>query len=284
MMGVYYSEVKESIAVVEPTRLADPRVGDVTEEQKERCMSNVATLATEIDTMVGRFPAEIQAPMRDFTVWMLEELHVSHKDFSELKDTVQRIATLQEMTEHRVSELTSRVEQLAEAQTRTEQNVERLAEAQERLAEAQGRTEQKVEQLAEAQQRTEGEIQELRKSLSDQIAALGSRWGIYNEGTFRSTIYGVFKEMDGITVKEGDYGGRQVDVVIRNGEHILLEITSRMHAKDIESLYRSADDYEQREGVKPKLMVATSYISPRLMQKIMGLARPIEIFSYEGEE
>ncbi len=247
-------------------------------------MSNVATLASDIDTMVGRFPAELQAPMRDLTVWMLEELHVSHKDFSELKDTVQRIATVQEMTEHRVNDLTVQVEKLAEAQerladaqTRTEQKVEKLAEAQER-------TEQKVEKLAEAQERTELEIRELRKSLTDQISALGSRWGIYNEGTFRSTMYGVFTKMDGVTVKEGDYGGRQVDVVIRNSEHILLEITSRMHAKDIDRLYRSADDYEQQEGVTPTLMVATSYVSPKLMQKIMGLARPIEIFSYEGEE
>ena len=212
-------------------------------------MANGATLASEVDTIVERFPEEIQTPMREYTLWMLEELHVSHKDFSELKATVQRMATLQEMTEHRVNELTVQVEKLAEAQGRTEQ-----------------------------------EIRELRKSLSDQIAALGSRWGIYNEGTFRPTMYGVLKEMEGITVKEGDYGGRQVDVVIRNGGHILLEITSRMHAKDIDHLYRSADDYEQQEGVRPKLMVATSYISPKLMQKIMGLPRPIEIFSYEGEE
>ena len=123
----------------------------------------------------------------------------------------------------------------------------------------------------------------MSKSLSDQISALGSRWGIYNEGMFRSTMYGVLSALDGVTVKEGYYGGRQVDIVIRNGEHILLEITSRMHSKDIEKLYQSADDYEAREGVRPKLMVATSYVSPKLMQTIMGLPRPIEIFSYEAE-
>ncbi len=31
-------------------------------------------------------------------------------------------------------------------------------------------------------------------------------------------------------------------------------------------------------------MVATGYVSPTLMQKIVGLERPIEIFSYEEEE
>ena len=218
-------------------------------------MINVATFATNIDTMVRRFPQELQAPMRDLTVWMVEEFQVSHKDFSELKDTVQRVATLQEMTEHRLTDLTDEVERLAEGQ----------------------------EKLVAAQQRTEQELQRMGKTLSDQISALGSRWGIYNEGMFRSTMSGVLSALDGVTVKEGYYGGRQVDIVIRNGEHILLEITSRMHAKDIDKLYQSADDYEAREGVRPKLMVATSYVSPKLMQTIIGLPRPIEIFSYEAD-
>lgn len=239
-------------------------------------MINVATFATDIDRMVRKFPKEIQAPMRDFTVWMIEEFQVSHKDFSELKDTVQRLATSQEMTEHRLTELTDEVERLAEGQ-------DKLVTSYGQLAAAQQRTEEKVEQLAVAQQRTEQELQRMGKSLSDQISALGSRWGIYNEGMFRSTMYGVLSALDGVTVKEGYYGGRQVDIVIRNGEHILLEITSRMHAKDIEKLYQSADDYEAREGVRPKLMVATSYVSPKLMQTIIGLPRPIEIFSYEAE-
>ena len=253
-------------------------------------MATLTTLAIDIDTIVQRFPDDIQSSMREYTVWMLEELQVSHKDFSELKNTVQRTATLQEMTEHRMTDLTVHVERLAAAQERTEEKVERLAAAQEQLAAAQERTEEKVErlavaqeQLAAAQERTEYEIRDLKTSLSNQIAALGSRWGIYNEGTFRSTIFGVLKEVEGMTVEEGVYGGRQVDVIIRNGEHILLEITSRMHAKDIDKLYQSADDYEVQEGVRPKLMVATSYISPKLMQKIMGLSRQIEIFSYEAE-
>lgn len=230
---------------------------------------NAAVFATEIDTMMLRFPKGIQAPMRDLTIWMLEKLQVSHKDFSELKDTVQRLASLQEITERRLTDLTAQVEHLADEQGK--------------LATAQERTEEKVEELAAAQKRTEQELQRMGKSLSDQISALGSRWGIYNEGMFRSTMYGVLGALDGVTVKEGYYGGRQVDIVIRNGEHILLEITSRMHAKDIDKLYQSADDYEAREGVRPKLMVATSYVSPKLMQTIMGLPRPIEIFSYEPE-
>ena len=131
---------------------------------------NAAAFAAEIDTMMLRFPKGIQAPMRDLTIWMLEKLQVSHKDFSELKDTVQRLASLQEITERRLTDLTAQVEHLADEQGK----------------------------LATAQKRTEQELQRMGKSLSDQISALGSRWGIYNEGMFRSTMYGVLGALDGV--------------------------------------------------------------------------------------
>lgn len=242
-------------------------------------MSAIAVL----DNIVSEFPAEIRMPVRHFAQWTEAHLKIPHEDFVNLSQTVMRLADAQMNTEYKIKELAGEVGTLAEkvkdlavAQTRTEQRLEELAAAVKELAAAQMRTDQHVDSL---EKRMEAGF----KSLSDQIAALGSRWGIYNEGTFRATIQGILAKMAGVTIKEGFYGDRQVDVVIRDGEHILLEITSRMHAKDIDNLYRSADDYYRREGVRPKMMVATSYISPKLMQKIMGLERPLEIFSYEAE-
>ena len=241
---------------------------------------------------------EVDPKVRDAFLCFIEEvdaksqvISIGRGDFNELKDVVQRLAEAQDRTEEKVGKL-------AEAQDRTEEKVGELAQAQDRteqrvgeLAQAQGRTEQRVGELAQAQGRTEqrvGELAEIQKqgfhSLTNQIAALGSRWGIYNEGTFRGTIRGLLSKMKGIEVQEGYYGDRQVDVIIRNGEHVMLEITSRMHAKDINKIYSSADDYKTKEGIEPSLMVATSYISPKLMEKVMGLERKIEIFSYESEE
>jgi hypothetical protein len=208
---------------------------------------------------------------------------VTKDEFKDLRNIVAELAEAQKRTE-------IKIEELVEAQKRTEIKIEELVEAQKRteikveeLAEAQNRTEIKVEELAEAQRHTEIKADENFKSLRDQIAALGSRWGIYNEGTFRATIHGLLGKMPGVTVKEGNYGGRQIDVIIRNGEHIMLEITSRMGSGDIDKLYRSADDYFEQEGIQPVLMIATAYISPKLMQKVMGLSRTIDIFSYEPE-
>ena len=224
-----------------------------------------------------RMTPEIRREIVQIVDERLREAPVTREDFSELKAIVGKLAEAQERTEGRLERLEATVQVLAEAQQRTERRVEELVVAQQR-------TEERLEELAAAQQRTEERMEEGFRSLSDQIAALGGRWGIYNEGTFRSTIRGLLSRTQGVVVREGVYGDRQVDVIIRNGEHVLLEITSRMHPKDIERLYRSADDYQSREGVTPTLMVATSYISPRLMEKIMGLERKIEIFSYEAEE
>jgi len=200
------------------------------------------------------------------------------------EQSLQRLEKAQECTEQslqRLEKAQERTEQslqrLEKAQERTEQKVQRLAEGQERLSEAQERTDQSLQRLAESQERTE-------RTMADQIAALGSRWGIYNEVTFRSTIRGLLEHMEDISVEEGFYGGRQVDVIIRNGEHIMLEITSRMNSKDIDKIYRSADDYRDKTGTDPKLMVATTYIPPSVMRKIMGLERPIDLFTYDSEE
>lgn len=85
----------------------------------------------------------------------------------------------------------------------------------------------------------------------------------------------------GYTVSRGYYGGREVDIVIRNGEHILLEITSSMRKSDIGLYNRSAQDYKEKTGILPKIMVAAIYIPPTVMKEIVESPVPIEIFTIE---
>ncbi len=204
---------------------------------------------------------------------------------------VGQLAQAQERTEQRVEQLAQAQEELTAAQKQTEQRLDRLTQAQEELTAAQKQIGQRVEQLAIAQEKTERTVQKLTEavyhldqSMEKRFKELGSRWGPHNEAAFRGTIRRIFRDIEGVTVTKGSYGGREVDVVIRNGEHILLEITARMHKKDIRKLYASADDYREKEGVEPALMVATGYVSPTLMQKIVELERPIEVYSYEDED
>ena len=230
-----------------------------------------------LSKVMNEFPPDLRTPMWHFAELLEERFVIPHQDFTELRHTVERLARAQE--------------DLATAQVRTEHRLDQLALGQKELTAAQKRTEERVEQLAAAQERTEQAIRsltdsvaDLRKTMYDQFSKMGSRWGLQTESTFRQTIRRIFRDMEGVTVKEGSYGGRQVDVVIRNGEHILLEITSSMKASDIDKLYASGDDYEEQEGVEPILMMASSYVPPSVMRKVLTLTRPIEIFSYEEQE
>ncbi len=148
------------------------------------------------------------------------------------------------------------------------------------LATAQKRTESRLEELAIAQKRTEHTIERGFKDLRDSISALGSRWGIMAEDTFRNAITGLL-EGTGYSVSRGTYGDREVDIVVKNGEHLLFEITSSMKKSDIARYVRSADDYQDRTGISPRIMVAAIYIPPTVMREIADAPRTIEIFSIE---
>jgi len=112
---------------------------------------------------------------------------------------------------------------------------------------------------------------------------LGSRWGILSEATFRNTVK-YFLESSGYTVHQGYYGNREVDIVIRNGDHILLEITSSLKRGDIAKLNISADDYRDKVGVNPMLMIAASHIHPKLISEINNSPRAIKIISYDEDD
>ena len=214
---------------------------------------------------------------------------VRREDFLELKNDVSELVEVQKRTEaqlHQIVEIQKDTEQrlneLAEAQRRTEQTVSELVEAQKKSEERLTRLEQAVAELAEAQKKTEETMHQGFKELRDQIAALGSRWGLQTESVFRNTVKSLL-DRAGYQVTKGYYGDREVDVVIRNGEHILLEITSSMKKSDIERYNRSAQDYKQKTGIMPRIMVAAIYISPTVMREILDSPIPIEIFSTEEE-
>ena len=252
--------------------------------------------------------SELKAIVRDLaesqrrTDLKMEELAEAQKRtenrLDRLTEKVEELAEAQKRTENRLDRLTEKVEELAEAQKRTEIKVEELAEAQKRtemrldrltekveeLAEAQKRTEIKVEELAEAQKRTEIKLDTKFNELSNQITTLGGRWGIYTEETFRATVKALLERQKGVSVTRGYYGDREVDMIISNGEHILLEITSRMKKSDIGRIIASGEDYYQKTGFKPTLMIATSYISPKTYPHVLNAPDKIEIFSYEVDE
>ncbi len=244
------------------------------------------------------FPQELRLPIARLVDALKEEFGVSKADFDDLKGIVRELAEAQRRTE-------IRVEELAEAQRRTEERVEELAEAQRRteerveeLAEAQRRTEERVEELAEAQRRTEEQVEKLgraveelalsHKMLSAQIGGLGARWGLQTEEAFRQGIRAILQEVGYTTERflEYDRAGEvfghpdqiELDVVIKDGKLLVIEIKSALSKSDVYSFERKVAFYtQQTERQVDRKLIITPSIDARAREVAERLG--VEIYS-----
>jgi hypothetical protein len=234
---------------------------------------------------------ELKSLVKDILISQSIAQQESDKRMLKVEQTLVELTEAHKQSEQRLTRVEQTLVELTDAQKQSEQRLTRVELGLVELTDAQKRTEIKVEQLAQALKRTDDKVEQLRgdmeagfKAIRNQIVELGSRWGIRTEAMFRAAIRGLLSRQENIQVTKGYYGNREVDVIIRNGEHILLEISSRIKWYDIANLIESAKDYENKHHVEPKLMIASSYIAKALQERISKLPKPIEIFTYEEED
>ena len=113
------------------------------------------------------------------------------------------------------------------------------------------------------------------EKLASKINALGTRWGIVTEETFRETIKYLIEDL----LKEYKVGKWtyydqegcvydhpsliEIDVLIKDKDHILVEFKSHADKADIVELYRIGILYEKVNKIKPKLLMVASTIRKR---------------------
>jgi len=107
--------------------------------------------------------------------------------------------------------------------------------------------------------------------LQRRLDALGARWGVMSEEAFREGLRGVVEEELGLKVERWtayDEEGRvfgfpsevEVDVAVKDGKVILIEITSHARLLDVYVFKRKADLYAEKEGKRPdRLVIITPY-------------------------
>ena len=103
------------------------------------------------------------------------------------------------------------------------------------------------------------------------LQALGARWGIYSEEAFRNGVRGLLEEYFGAHVKkwlhfdsDGIVFGRpseiDIDVVITDAKHILIEIKSSVSKGDVSTFLRKSTLYKKVERVEPELIIVSPYV------------------------
>jgi hypothetical protein len=161
------------------------------------------------------------------------------------------------------------------------------------LAELQRDREENARQWHEQHQYNQDILAELKRHdrrYDSTIGALGSRWGLYSEASFRNALKGILEESFGVQVLNitdfddaGEVFGRpdqvELDVIIKNGDVIVCEIKSSLSKADMYTFDRKVAFYQQRHQrpVSRKLV-----ISPMVDDRALPVAEAlgIEVYSY----
>jgi len=185
---------------------------------------------------------------------ILEELRELREGQGRLEERQMKLEERQMKLEERMLELEERMTDLEERQTRLE---ERQTELEERML-----------GLEERQTRLEEEMRETRRVLM----VVSHRFGVLSETGFREGMRYVVEEALGAGKVErlrlrdeeglvyGYPGEVEVDLLVRDGVHILVEVKSRVGAGDVAELGRVGRLYERLRGVRPRLVLLGGFI------------------------
>jgi len=132
-------------------------------------------------------------------------------------------------------------------------------------------------------------IDALGRRLDRSIGALGARWGLKSERSFRNALIGILEKNFAVKVlnvidfdSEGVVFGRpdqvELDVIIKNGLLIICEIKSSMSRSDMYTFERKVRFYEKRQNRQANRMIV---ISPMVDARAESIAEQlgIEIYS-----
>jgi hypothetical protein len=172
-----------------------------------------------------------------------------------------------------------------------EQNC-RWQENQQRLDQTQAEQNRKWE---ENQQQQAQILAELRKQ-STTMGAIGARWGLRSEASFRNALKGILEQSFGVEVTNvveyddtGAVFGRpdqvELDLIIKNGELIVCEIKSSISKPDLYAFDRKVAFYEKRHQrqatrkivISPMVHPQAQPIAPRLGIELYSYAEDIPL-------
>ena len=222
------------------------------------------TIRQELPELLRRDP--------DFRSYLLE---ITRGDFADRKETRDWFhETLDEMRREREKQ---------------DKKWDKHIEDQERHREEQA---QKWDLNKETFNRVHEEIMALAKKHDRSIGALGARWGMQSERSFRNALAGILEKNFGVEVinvneydDQGVVFGRpdqiELDVIIKNGLLLICELKSSIDKAGMHIFERKARFYESRHNRKADRLIV---ISPMIDPQAQKLAERMNIETYSDSE
>jgi hypothetical protein len=136
------------------------------------------------------------------------------------------------------------------------------------------------------------EIMAMAERHDRSIGALGARWGMQSEATFRNALAGILErhfDVQVLHVEEYDDNGAvfgrpdqvELDVVVKDGLLILCELKSSIDKAGMYIFERKARFYEERHGRKADRLLV---ISPMIDKRARKVAERLGIELYSDSE
>ncbi|MEM3168849.1 MAG: DUF3782 domain-containing protein [Nitrososphaerota archaeon] len=176
---------------------------------------------------------------------------------------------------------------------RHEQEIARLREDMNRLREDMirgfERHDKEIAKLREDMNRLREDMNKGFEAVNRHISALGARWGLMSEEAFREGLKGILEKELGLKVERWtafDEGGEvfgfpspvEVDVAVKDGKTLLIEVSSQVRPSDVVTLYRKAKLYERKTGKRPdRLIFVTPFATDNAVKTAMELG--VEIYT-----
>lgn len=219
------------------------------------------------------------------------------------KEVLERITSLEERVislEERIVSLEERIVSLEEGQQKLEERIisleERIASLEEGQQRIEGRITSLEERIVSLEERAISleermvSLEEGQRELKRMVSVIAHRFGVISENAFREGMRAVLEEELEVAEvgrfiiedEEGLVYGHpstvEVDVLVKDGRHILVEVKSRVSKGDVAELHRIGELYAKKIGVKPSLLIVGGLVDEgarELAEKLGVRVRPV---------
>lgn len=177
-----------------------------------------------------------------------------------------------------------------ETESRFDRLLEELRQDREEQTRKWEENQQCIEHLQRQMDQSLEEIRAVNRKHDSTIGALGARWGLFSERSFRNALKGILEGSFGVEVvnlieydDRGEVFGRpdqvELDLIVKNGLLIICEIKSSLSKPDIYIFEKKVQFYQRHHQRQADRKLV---ISPMVASNAREIARNfgIEVYSH----
>ncbi|TRM91592.1 hypothetical protein DMP16_10305, partial [Sulfolobus sp. B1] len=144
------------------------------------------------------------------------------------------------------------------------------------------------EDIKKVRENFETQLKNIEKKFETFVNGIGGRWGVKTEEVFRKGVLELLSDA-GFTIKREllyDSSGFvydepsdvEIDIVVKDGRTIMVEITSGLKRGDIHTFLKKKEFYEKVKNVKiDEILVITSIVDDKYPDRIIARAQSLGI-------